>query len=347
MSSEVFGILQTVARGEFLSVAEAESFTVALMSGAVTSVQAAGVFAAMAARGEQVSEIIGFTRAMRSRCNAVVVPFPVLDTCGTGGDGACTFNVSTAVAIVCAAAGVKVAKHGNRAISSRAGSADVLEALGAKTDLTEPDALTCLHLTNLCFLFAPIYHPALRHAADARKQLGFRTIFNIVGPLTNPVGARNQIIGVFRLNLVNHVAETLARLGTEHSLVVHGEDGLDEISISSPTNVAEIKNDKINAYTITPEQFGLTRGKLTDITGGDATQNATIISGILTGNSGPCRDIVVLNAGAALYAANQTATIAEGVRLAEQTIDSHAAIAKLHHFIQITNSFGRTKAVSE
>jgi anthranilate phosphoribosyltransferase len=347
MSTAVFDALQTVARGDVLSEIQAEAFALSLMSGDVTSIQTAGLIAAMAARGEQVSEIIGFAKAMRGRSSSIAVPFDVLDTCGTGGDGAKTFNISSAVAIICAAAGVKVAKHGNRAVSSKAGSADVLEALGAKTSLSEVEAIDCLESTNLCFLFAPKYHPAMRHAAEARKQLGFRTIFNIVGPLTNPVGARHQIIGVFRPDLVILVAHSLAKLGTRHCLVVHGHDGIDEISIAGPTKVAEVIGDEILEYTLTPEDAGLEISSIDQVKGGDADYNASIIVNILKGNRGPCRDIVALNAGAALYAANHSKSIKDGVKTALEVIDSEEAFRYLQRFVEKTNSFERARAVSE
>jgi anthranilate phosphoribosyltransferase len=347
MCTAVLDALQTVARGDVLSEIQAEAFAISLMSGNVSPVQTAGVIAAMAARGERVSEIIGFAKAMRGRSSSIVVPYEVLDTCGTGGDGAKTFNISTAVAIICAAAGVKVAKHGNRAVSSKAGSADVLEALGATTDLSETEAIECLESTNLCFLFAPIYHPAMRHAAEARKQLGFRTIFNIVGPLTNPVGARHQIIGVFRPNLVSHVAHALTNLGTRHCLVVHGEDGIDEISISGPTKIAEVVDDQVYEYILTPEDVGIQRSSILQIKGGDANCNADIITSIMNGTRGPCRDIVALNAGAALYAADRTSSIQDGVNLALQLIDSKEALHYLQCFVEKTSSFGQARAVNE
>ncbi len=346
MSTAVFDALQTVAQGGILSEIQAKAFTLSLMSGEATPVQTAGVVSAMAARGEQVSEVIGFAKAMRDRCTPFEMPFDVLDTCGTGGDGAKTFNISTTVAIVCAAAGVKVAKHGNRAVSSKAGSADVLEALGAKTDLTQAESIECLKETNLGFLFAPVFHPAMRHAAEARKQLGFRTIFNIVGPLTNPLRAKHQIVGVFRPSLVKLVAESLAQLGTRHCLIVHGQDGIDEISISAPTKIAEVVDGQIREYTFTPEQAGLTRGGIEHIVGGDAQLNANIIQSVLSGDRGSCRDIVALNAGAALFVANRTATIAAGVHLAQHVIDSGEALHRLQKFVEKTNSFYREQAVS-
>lgn len=347
MSYAVFDALQAVGRGEVLSETKAEAFTNALMDGEATPVQTAGVVAAIAARGEQVSEIIGFVKAMRSRCTSPAVPFEVLDTCGTGGDGARTFNISTAVAIVCAAAGIKVAKHGNRAVSSRAGSADVLEALGARTDISQSQSIDCIETTNIGFLFAPIFHPAMRHAAEARKQLGFRTIFNIVGPLTNPLRAKHQIVGVFRPNLVPLVAEALAHLGSNHCLVVYGEDGIDEISISGPTKIAEVIDGQVREYTLTPEEVGLGRSDIAHIAGGDAKFNANIIQRIFEGNRGPCRDVVALNAGAALYAANRASTIAQGIKLAQDVIDSKDALQSLHLFVEQTNSFHCEQAVSE
>jgi anthranilate phosphoribosyltransferase len=347
MSTAAIDALQVVARGDVLTEIQAEAFALSLMSGEISPIQTAGVISAMAARGEQVSEIIGFARAMRGRSSSIAVPYEVLDTCGTGGDGAKTFNISTAVAFICAAAGVKVAKHGNRAVSSKAGSADVLEALGAKTDLSEVEAIECLESANLCFLFAPKYHPAMRHAAEVRRQLGFRTIFNIVGPLTNPVSARHQIIGVFRPELVNLVAHSLTKLGTRHCLVVHGEDGIDEMSISGPTKIAEVIGGQVYEYTISPEDAGLQKSSVEGVKGGDAACNADIITGIMKGTRGPCRDIVALNAGAALYAADKTSSVKEGVELALQLIDNKQALHYLQRFVEMTNSFVPVKAVNE
>lgn len=349
MKSETFvsDVLKAVARGECLDEQRAEAFMNLLMEGKTTPVQTAGLLAAMAVRGESVEEIVGFARAMRSHALHLNSPADVTDTCGTGGDGADTFNISTASAVVCAAAGVPVAKHGNRAVSSKSGSADVLLALGARIDLDVPAALRCLEDTNLCFLFAQHYHPAMKHAAEPRKQLGFRTIFNILGPLTNPAGAKRQVIGVFQPALVSTVAHALVALGSEHALVVHGAGGLDEVSIAGETLVAEVTNKTVHEYTIHPAQFGLSVAPVASVAGGNAEENAAIVRAVLTGCSGPQRDIVLLNAGAALFASGKATSLATGVALAASVIDSGAAARTLEDFIAATHSYAQTEEVAQ
>jgi anthranilate phosphoribosyltransferase len=336
-------VLQTVARGEPLSAETAEQFMNALMQGETTPIQTAGLLAALAVRGEAVSEIVGFARAMRRHSVRICPPFDVIDTCGTGGDGGNTFNISTATAFVCAAAGAKVAKHGNRAVSSKSGSADVLAALGANVELSADQALQCLEETNLCFLFAQYYHPAMKYAAEPRKQLGFRTIFNILGPLTNPAGARRQVIGVFREDLVEKVAHALVELGTEHALVVHGDGGIDELSLQGSSQVAEVKSGTVSLYTVHPSDCGLPIAPLSAVEGGDAHANAEIIRNVFSGAIGPQRDVVVLNAGAALYVAGKAESLPDGVRLAEQVIDSGAAMQALADYVRASNRFARAE----
>ncbi|WAH35125.1 anthranilate phosphoribosyltransferase [Alicyclobacillus dauci] len=331
--------LRTVATGHALDVDVAEEFMNELMNGRVSSVQTAGLISAMAVRGEHPSEIAGFARAMRRNAMQMTAPANAIDTCGTGGDGADTFNISTTVALIAAASGIPVAKHGNRAASSQSGSADVLQALGARIDL---DASTCEKLlaqTNLCFLFAPVFHPAMKHAATARKELGFRTIFNILGPLTNPAGAKRQVLGVFRENLVETVAHALAELGVDHVLVVHGAGGLDELSISGPTTVAEVRGKQVDLFTVLPEEVGLHRADISAVRGGDARQNAEIIDDILAGQPGPKRDIVLLNAAAALYVGGHVRTLTDGVKRAREVIDSGAAQQKLQEFVRASHEF--------
>lgn len=337
MQSFVSEVLHQVSRGEALSVSSAESFMNHLMNGEISPVQTAGLLAAMAVRGESVDEIIGFARAMRQNGIRVDTGLDVVDTCGTGGDGANTFNISTAAALVAATLGVPIAKHGNRAVSSRSGSADILSALGARIDLDDMEAVSCLRNTNLCFLFAQTFHPAMKYAAEPRKQLGFRTIFNILGPLTNPAGARRQVLGVYRPELVEKVANALSSLGTEHALVVHGDGGIDELSIQGPTKVAEVKGTQVTVFDITPEDAGLQHAPISTVVGGNADENAQILRDIFGGAPGSRRDIVLLNAGAVLYVGKKASSIPEGVRLAAEAIDSGRVQNQLEYFVQATH----------
>lgn len=343
MQQTIRETLQSVASGKTLNSDEAELFMNLLMEGESSPIQTAGLVAAMSVRGETVAEIVGFARAMRAHSVPIHVPFDVVDTCGTGGDGGHTFNISTASAFVAAGAGAYVAKHGNRAVSSRSGSADVLQALGAKIDIEVPEAIQCLADTHLCFLFAPQYHPAMKHAGQTRKELGFRTIFNILGPLTNPVGPKRQVLGVFRPELVKTVAEALSELGSEHVLVVHGSGGIDEFSISGETLVAEVSGETVREFELTPEDVGLSRSPLSAIAGGTAEENADIIRGILAGEQGASRDIVVYNAGAVLYVSGFAQSIAEGVALAQKTIDEGTAHRTLTQFVAATQRFQPTE----
>lgn len=343
MSKFVSDVLKSVSRGDTLDATTAEAFMDRLMTGETTPIQTAGLLAAMAVRGETVDEIVGFARSMRNHAVALSFPYDVVDTCGTGGDGADTFNISTAAAFVSAAAGAPIAKHGNRAVSSRSGSADVLQALGARIDLAVDEASQCLAETNLCFLFAPNYHPAMKHAVEPRKQLGFRTIFNILGPLTNPARASRQVLGVFRADLVTKVASALNQLGTRHSLVVHGAGGLDELSLAGQTLVAEVKDGQVKEYVVSPAQFGLQEAALHQVVGGDAMQNADILRQVLKGDQGPHRDIVILNAGAALYVSGVSPSLSEGVQAAKQTIDSGEALQTLHRFVEATHRVTQTE----
>lgn len=347
MGDSVMEMLKQVASGSPLSQDQAETFMDCVMNGQVTPVQVAGMVSAMTVRGERVDEIIGFARGMRKNSLRLSnVPPSTVDTCGTGGDGQNTFNISTAAAIVSASAGAVVAKHGNRAASSKSGSADVLQALGANIHLSTQGAKACLDETGLCFMFAQAFHPAMKHAAGARKELGYRTIFNILGPLTNPAGAKRQLLGVFRADLVKPMAEALQSLGSEHVMVVHGVGGLDEISISGDTLVAEINGGQIQEYTLHPKTFGLNVSPMESLRGGTAEDNARTIRAVLTGQRGPERDIVVLNAGAVLYVSHQVPSIEDGVQLAEQVIDSGAAASKLDQFIQSTQTHGEQGASS-
>lgn len=345
MSAFISDVLKQVARGESLSADAAEAFMNLLMSGDISPVQTAGLLAAMTVRGETVAEIVGFARAMRANGRHMTTTDDVVDTCGTGGDGSNTFNISTAAALVASAAGVPIAKHGNRAASSKSGSADVLAALGVQIDLDELEALECLHQVQLCFLFAQTFHPAMKHAAEPRKQLGFHTIFNLLGPLTNPAGATRQVLGVYRPELVEKIAEVLLQLGTEHALVVHGAGGVDELSIQGPTKFAEVKEGHIQVGEITPEDVGLARAPIASVMGGDAVENAALIRQVLAGRLGPHRDIVVFNAGAALYVAGKADSIHTGVTQAIQVIDSGRAHEQLQRFVEATRTVRRTEVV--
>ncbi|SIS96475.1 MULTISPECIES: anthranilate phosphoribosyltransferase [Alicyclobacillus] len=340
--------LGAVVSGKIMDEKTAESFLEAWMDGHVSPIQAAAVVSVMAHRGEKASEIAGFARAMRSHAVRLQAPEEALDTCGTGGDGKDTFNISTAVAFVAAAAGIPVAKHGNRAASSRSGSADVLQALGAVIDLPVSASETLLQTVGLCFLFAQVYHPAMKAAAQVRKELGFRTIFNILGPLTNPAGAKRQVLGVFQPQLVSIVGEALASLGSKHALVVHGAGGLDELSLAGPSLVAEVKDGIVRTYEVAPEDVGLAAAPIEAVRGGTPEENAAIVRGVLCGEErGPKRDIVLYNAGAALYVGGRAASIEEGVQLAAHIIDDGRALATLDAFVDGSQKLaGAKEAVS-
>ncbi|HXG67397.1 MAG TPA: anthranilate phosphoribosyltransferase [Blastocatellia bacterium] len=331
-----------------LSAAEAEAVLEQIMSGQCTDAQIASLLTALRMKGETADELTGFARVMRRKA-APVRPQSVaatlggterealIDTCGTGGDVSGSFNVSTATAFVVAGAGVRVAKHGNRSVSSQCGSADVVEALGVRIELEPDDIARCIEEVGIGFLYAPLLHTAMKYVALARRQMGIRTIFNMLGPLTNPAGANAQVIGVYAAHLTELLARVLRELGSERAFVVHGLDGLDEISISGETRITELKNGELTTYTVRPEDFGLSRAPLTEIQGGDASRNAEIIRGVLSGKSGPHRDIVLLNAAAALTASGKADGFADGIRIASEAIDSGKAAAKLQRLIEFTN----------
>ena len=288
-------------------------------------------------KGETAEEITGGAKVMLKKAERIALEnLYTLDTCGTGGDCSGTFNISTAVAFIAAASGIHVVKHGNRSVSSRSGSADVLEALGVNISLLPKQVEECVKVQNIGFLFAPTFHKAMRHAAGTRKELGFRTIFNILGPLTNPANAKSQVLGVFDEKLTEPLAKVLANLGVEHAMVVHGMDGLDEITITGETKVTEVKNGDINTYYITPEEFGIKRATRNDILGGDAIENAEIIKNILIGEKGPKRDIVLLNSGAALYVGKKAKSLQEGINYARELIDGGYALDKLNNYVEYT-----------
>jgi anthranilate phosphoribosyltransferase len=329
--------LRKAASGETLSEGEAERALETIMEGTVPPAATAALLTALRVRGESVSEIVGFARAMRRFAARVEAPEGVVDTCGTGGDAKGTINISTAAAFVARGAGVTIAKHGNRAATSQAGSADVLEALGAEIGLGPEQVGRCIKESGIGFMFARTHHPAMKFVAPVRAELPFRTIFNLLGPLTNPAGARRQLVGVFGGDYVHPVAEALRELGAEKALVVHGTDGMDEITVTAETLVAEVGDEGIEEYEITPEDFGLNLHAPDGLLGGDAHLNARILRAILSGTeTGAARDVVLLNAGAAVYVSGEAKTVEKGVRLAEKSIDSGAALGALEDFVHTT-----------
>jgi len=308
-----------------------------IMDGKATPAQIGAFLTALRLKGETVDEITAAVKVMREKATKIKAPEGVVDTCGTGGDMAHTFNISTTVAIVVAASGVPVAKHGNRSVSSSSGSADVLEAVGVKIDLPPAKVEKCLFETNFGFLFAPVFHPAMKYAIGPRREIGIRTIFNVLGPLTNPAGAKRQILGVFSDNLTRPLAEVLGRLGAEDVMVLHGEDGLDEITITDGTKVTRYKNGTLQDMIISPEDFGLHRAPITELSGGSAEDNAKIMFQILEGSQGPKRECVLINAAAALVVAGKTDNLQEAYKIAAETIDSGRAKQKLNEIIEVTN----------
>lgn len=327
-----------LSKKEDLTYTEAEAVMNEIMSGEATPVQMSAYLTALSLKGETIDEITASASGMRAHCIKLLHDMDVLEIVGTGGDGANSFNISTTSSLVIAAGGVPVAKHGNRAASSKSGAADVLEALGVKITLSPERSAELLKKINICFLFAQNYHIAMKYVAPIRKELGIRTVFNILGPLSNPAGANMELMGVFDESLVEPLAQVMAKLGVVRGMVVYGQDKLDEISMSAPTSVCEIRDGWFQSYEITPEQFGYTRCSKDDLVGGTPEENAAITKAILSGEEkGPKRQAVCLNAGASLYITGKTATIEEGVRLAENLIDSGAALKKLEEFIEETN----------
>lgn len=327
-------IIKKVIMREDLSEAEARKAMDHIMDGKAAPSQIGGFLVGMRMKGEKVEEITGFARSMRSRARKVDVEGFAIDTCGTGGDGGKTFNISTAVAFVAAAGGVKVAKHGNKAVSSKSGSADVLEALGAKIDLEPEDAGRCIEKVGMTFLFAPLYHSAMKNVAEPRKELGTRTVFNILGPLTNPASVQGQVLGVYDGILTRTLARVLLKLGVKRAMVVHGRDGLDEITTTRETIISEVKDGLVKNYTLDPRDYGIALAKPEEIAGGDSNYNARVILDVLQGKKGPQRDVVVLNSAAALYVGEVAEDLKEGVQMAQNLIDSGAAYEKLNEFIR-------------
>ena len=327
-----------LSKKQDLTYAEAETVMDEIMSGQATPVQMSAYLTALSLKGETIDEITASAAGMRAHCIKLLHNLDVLEIVGTGGDGSNSFNISTTSSLVIAAGGVPVAKHGNRAASSKSGAADVLESLGVKIALAPERSAEILKKINICFLFAQNYHIAMKYVAPIRKELGIRTVFNILGPLSNPAGANMELMGVYDQSLVEPLAQVMANLGVNKGMVVYGQDSLDEISMCAPTSVCEIKDGKFISYEITPEQFGYERCEKGALTGGTPAENAEITKAILKGEEkGSKRQAVCLNAGAALYIAGKAASIEEGVKLAESLIDSGAALKKLEEFVEETN----------
>jgi anthranilate phosphoribosyltransferase len=334
--NELKTLLAKVATGASLSEAEAETAFDIMMSGNATPSQMGGFLMALRVRGETVDEIAGAVRAMRAKALRLEAPPGAIDTCGTGGDASGTFNVSTATALIAAACGVPVAKHGNRALSSKSGSADILTALGVNIDAEMSLVQQALNEVGIAFLMAPRHHSAMRHVGPTRVELGTRTIFNLLGPLSNPAGARRQVVGVFAPQWVQPIAQVLGRLGGERAWVYHGE-GLDELTTAGTSEVAELKGGEVRTFQVTPEDAGLKRARLADLKGADPAANAARMRALLAGETGPIRDIVLLNAAAALVVADRAADLRAGVRLAAEALDSGAVRRTLDRLVEITN----------
>ena len=333
-------ILEHLAAGKALDAAMARGAFALIMDGEVENAQIGAFLMGLRVTGESTTVITEGALALRSRLHAVRAPEGAIDTCGTGGDAKGTYNISTAAALIAAGAGVCVAKHGNRALSSRAGSAEVLEALGVRM-LASPEHIeACFAGAGIGFMFAPALHVAMRHVAHARRALGIRSVFNLVGPLSNPAGVRHQLLGVFAPHWTEPVAQALAKLGGKRAWVVHGADGLDEITTTGPTRISALENGTVRTFEITPEEFGLPRASEKDLVGGSPADNAAAIRALLDGKPGPFRDIALLNAGAALYVAGKAKTVDKGLALCAQSIDSGAAAAALDALVRLSNEAG-------
>ncbi|MFH1560584.1 MAG: anthranilate phosphoribosyltransferase [Chloroflexota bacterium] len=328
--------ISTLVTGQDLSAEDAAQVMEEIMTGEATPAQFGAFVTALRLKGETAEEIAGMAGVMREKALHVQSEGDLVDTCGTGGDGSHTINVSTIAAFVVAGAGLKVAKHGNRAMTSACGSADVLEAAGVKIDLGPEGVERCIREVGFGFMFAQTFHPAMRYAGPLRREIGIRTVFNILGPLTNPAGARSQVLGIADGTLGEKMAQVLHHLGSQHALVVHGEDGLDEISIAAPTQIWELKEGSINSYTVTPEDIGFTRASADAIRGGTVEDNVAAMKRVLSGETGPSRDVVLLNAAAALVAGNAVQNLSEGVALAAQAIDNGRAMEKLRAFAELS-----------
>ncbi len=329
---------------------EARAVMAEILAGECSDAQIAALLVALHMKGETVEEIVGFAEAIRAAASPLILHQnstvdvsgterdALVDTCGTGGDASGTFNISTATALVVAGAGVRVAKHGNRSVTSKCGSADVMEALGVNINLPPARLAACLEQVGMAFLFAPAMHSAMKYVQPARRELRLRTVFNLLGPLTNPARASAQVVGVYSVELVEKLAEALSMLGLHRAVVVHGLDGLDEITITGPTRVAEVREGSVRTYEVTPEEFGMKRAAIEEISGGDAAANAAIIREVLGGKKSPRRDVVLLNAAAALVAASKADHLADALPLAARSIDSGAAASKLDALVRFTNA---------
>ncbi|MDY0883048.1 anthranilate phosphoribosyltransferase [Dongia soli] len=338
--TDLKGVIGIAAQGKSLSRAQAEEAFNIMMSGEATPAQIGALLMALRVRGETVDEITGAVTVMRDKMTRIEAPAGTIDVCGTGGDGAGTLNISTAAAFICAACGVKVAKHGNRAASSKSGAADVLAALGVNIDADMTVVQRALWEVGTTFLWAQRHHSAMRHVGPARVELGTRTIFNLMGPISNPAGVTRQLIGVFSAQWHEPLAHVLKNLGTEHAWIVTGSDGLDEITVTGPTEVCELKDGVIRHFQVSPRDIGLPLAKAEDIKGGDPSVNAAAITALLDGKIGPYRDIVLMNAAAALIVAGVVTDLAAGVRLAAEAIDTGKARKVLDHLVQVTNTVG-------
>lgn len=334
MSDAFKPLLSRLADGAILSEAEAQAFFAACLRGEPTPAQIGAALTAIRMRGETVGEITAGARAMRGASLRLETPYPTLDVCGTGGDGLHTLNVSTAVSFVAAGGGLKVAKHGNRALSSKSGAADVLTELGVAVDPGLERQRRALDEAGICFLFAPTHHSAMRHLSPLRAELGFRTVFNLLGPLTNPAGAARQVVGVFAPQWVEPLAAVLGALGSERAWVVHG-DGMDEMTTTGVTQIAEYRGGGVRTFNVTPEDVGLPRAQISDLVGGSPVHNAAALQRLLKGETGPYRDIVLLNAAAALVVGEKSATLAEGIAQAAHIIDDGHALAALNKLVEI------------
>lgn len=330
-------LLAKLVEGRILERDEALAFFAACLRGEPTPAQVAAAVTALRIRGETVEEITAFATAMRQAALTLDHPYEAIDTCGTGGDGAHTFNISTAAALVLAGAGLKVAKHGNRALSSKSGSSDVLSVLGVNLAASPAQQRRSLDVANIAFLFAPAYHGAMRHVGPVRAEIGFRTVFNLLGPLSNPAGAKRQVMGVYDPRLLEPLAEVLGRLGATRAWTVHGQ-GLDELTTTGPTEVAEFKGGAVRRFSVTPEEAGLARADIADLRGGDAEENAAALRALLDGAPGAYRDIVLLNAAAALVVADRAADLAEGAVMAGAVIDDGRAAKALAALVEATNT---------
>ena len=339
MSNVMQQALQAVLDKQDLPSSRMQTAMNCIMQGEATPAQIAGFIIALRMKGETVEELAAAAQVMRDLSSKVEInASPIVDTCGTGGDGQKTFNISTASSIVAASAGVKIAKHGNRSVSSKSGSADVLEALGVKLELQPEQIARCVEQVGIGFMFAPMHHSCMKHAIGPRKELAVRTLFNLLGPLTNPAGAQRQVLGVFDDCWLEPLANVLKSLGTQHALVVHAQDGLDEISISSPTNVCELKQGEVNSYQISPEDFAVNTAAMKDIQVETVEESALIIKAIFAGEQGAAADIVSLNAGAAIYVAGVADSLDAGVQLAKQQLSSQSAQQTLNKLIEFTNN---------